>query len=66
MFVSDYPKAVKNVEIEKASPLRRINSKSEQQVMTASANLNNISQLPADRDIAHAITGGLGMRTLYT
>lgn len=65
MFVSDYPKASKPVELEKPNTMRRISSKPEQSVMMASTSTNNISQLPADRDIAHAITGGLGMRTLY-
>lgn len=41
---------------------QRVNSPKEQPVLMASAN-DVISQNPADRDIAHAITGGLGMRT---
>lgn len=65
MYVSDYPKATKMVEPETPSSIRRISSKLDKPVMTASGGWNSISQLPADRDIAHAITGGLGMRTQF-
>lgn len=42
--------------------LKRENSQPQQQTLMASSN-DNISQNPADRDIAHALTGGLGMRS---
>lgn len=40
---------------------QRVNSPKEQSILMTNVN-DVISQNPADRDIAHAITGGLGMR----
>ncbi|RLL19020.1 phage tail tip lysozyme [Acinetobacter chengduensis] len=62
LYVSNYPKATKVEAVEKPDLTRRTDTKSEQSGMMASAGNGSISQVPADRDIAHAITGGLGMR----
>ena len=61
LYVSN-SNAVKPAAIPAApNAMKRESSKRQQPALMASSN-DTISQNPADRDIAHALTGGLGMR----
>lgn len=63
MYVSSPAKPTRIGEFEPPRILRRESSQQQTQQPAMMASSNTISQNPADRDIAHALTGGLGMRS---
>lgn len=63
MYVSSPAKPTRMGEFEPPRILRRESSQQQTQQPAMMASSNTISQNPADRDIAHALTGGLGMRS---
>lgn len=62
MYVSNPIKPIKINPVEAVRPAVRANNSNQRQYMASSGN-SDISQNPSDRGIAHALTGGLGMRT---
>ncbi|MDI9759668.1 hypothetical protein [Acinetobacter baumannii] len=63
LYVSNSPSVTPTNIPEAPNVLRRENSKPQPMLMASTAN-DVISQNPADRDIVHATTGGLGARPL--
>lgn len=62
LYVSNSPKPKPMAPVQYPKVIQRESSQQQQQPLMVS-NQGNISQNVADRDITHAVTGGLGMRT---
>lgn len=63
LYVSGSPKPAATPEYQFPKIIQKENSTPVQQAPMMASSNDNISQNVADRDITHAVTGGLGMRT---